>query len=827
VLACVAACTSPPPLGREDIGYTGCVEIREDGCTLRTDGALRVWSRHPSVAYLDGTVVGRGTVLEVAAAGYGVLEVVADAPAGTRRWSMALRPHDWPIEVEAARTAAREGRAADARAALEALSPLPAEGASLLARLVRSTDPARAVSLLEAAIPTHLERGNLRSAARDIDMLVRELSRQPGGARSVARWLAELPDVPSSLDHAWILQRVAMERAELAGDVRAGEAAAQRALELAERAGSDSKHLDSLHVLIRLQQHAGHHHDAVETAARAHAEAPPQQRPSTALTLAWAVVFADLAGQPTDRDAVPLFRQARARPEELRALAKWSAELGLAWAERHQPEVASARLSALPDLAEQDVELELLARLLRAELSSADALEAAEHAVQLARAAAFQDMLARALHLQGLAQLEAGRLQDAARSLDEAGGVMTRQSRLVPAWRGRDLFVASWDRVVADHVRVLAALGRADDAVRVWRRHRSAYLASLQVSARREALPDVAQAALAGELARHAEVRRALHAVEAQARYAPSDRRPALLERAAALRKEARDCLDVVSAHLGGARPRPLEVGELLVGWIPDDGSGWVFATDATETTLLRSDLEPATMLDPLAARILEASVVRLVPAGPVRLGDLRLRGAAFEADVALDLHGAVGPPPPPDRVLVVADPTRDLPHAREEGAAVAARWRDQGVEVVELVGDAATATRVSEELVRADLFHYAGHGRWDDAGVRGWLPLAEGTALDAAEVLGLTRVPAVVVLAGCRAGRTREGLSLPGLGLAQAFLTAGSTAVLAASDDIPDASTKAWVLDMYDARFARAPGQTRAPHGEQGSTNPFRWMTR
>jgi CHAT domain-containing protein len=137
------------------------------------------------------------------------------------------------------------------------------------------------------------------------------------------------------------------------------------------------------------------------------------------------------------------------------------------------------------------------------------------------------------------------------------------------------------------------------------------------------------------------------------------------------------------------------------------------------------------------------------------------------------------------DRVLVVGDPNGDLPSAGDEARAVAESFPKERVTL--LLRDDATTAKVTEAIRTAGTFHDAGHGIY--SGLEGWesaLPLAKNGRLGVADVLSLAPAPGRVVLSGCDSAKS-EG-DAEGLGLAQAFVAAGSTEVLAPIRPVPDA---------------------------------------
>jgi len=101
--------------------------------------------------------------------------------------------------------------------------------------------------------------------------------------------------------------------------------------------------------------------------------------------------------------------------------------------------------------------------------------------------------------------------------------------------------------------------------------------------------------------------------------------------------------------------------------------------------------------------------------------------------------------------------------------------------------------------LPGAGLFHYAGHGIF--AGFAGWdsaLSLAEDSRLTLGDVLALRPAPAWVVLSSCDAGRSSEQAPGEGIGLANAFLLAGSQAVVAATRPVDDHAARELMRELY-----------------------------
>jgi CHAT domain-containing protein len=254
---------------------------------------------------------------------------------------------------------------------------------------------------------------------------------------------------------------------------------------------------------------------------------------------------------------------------------------------------------------------------------------------------------------------------------------------------------------------------------------------------------------------------------------------------------------------------------------------GWVgFAAEGPTVTAHRFELpesalaQPAELasrlIAPFAARIGRAERLRILPYGILRTVDfhaLPFRGdvllAAVPVAYGLDLGSpAPSQPAPERRALVVADPSEDLPAALLEADAVAAALRQgQPAWTTQILrGTEASAGEVRHALAGVDLLHYAGHGVFSGSG--GWksvLPLAGGTGLTLGDLLAFQRVPRWVVLSACDAGRSGADAPAEGLGLAHAFLLAGSREVIAATRPVGDRAAQELLTELY-RRWSPAP---------------------
>ena len=269
----------------------------------------------------------------------------------------------------------------------------------------------------------------------------------------------------------------------------------------------------------------------------------------------------------------------------------------------------------------------------------------------------------------------------------------------------------------------------------------------------------------------------------------------------------------------GRSEPPPLDTpGELTLAYFVG-AHGWHgFVVEAGRVrAVAMGDVDATAARDALSTKLLAPFDSEL---GRAR----RIAVLAYDAARSVDVHAlpwrgaplgaAVGVVYPLDRaargasldtiasprVLLVADPTSDLKGARAELESVANALTNSGGWAVTVLRDKrATGDAVRSGLASADLFHYAGHGRF--AGRDGWasaLRLAEHGELSVADILALPRAPRAVFLLGCDTARDSGEADGQGLGLAQAFLVVGARAVVAASRPVDDAATAAIATEIY-----------------------------
>lgn len=172
-------------------------------------------------------------------------------------------------------------------------------------------------------------------------------------------------------------------------------------------------------------------------------------------------------------------------------------------------------------------------------------------------------------------------------------------------------------------------------------------------------------------------------------------------------------------------------------------------------------------------------------------------------------------------RVLLVADPTQDLPGAAAEGAALQQLLSRTGLALDTLTGREATRTRILAALASGayDVLHYAGHA-WFDARdpARGGLVCAGRDVLRGADLETIGNLPALVFCNACEAARvrrvpararraalTRTQSRRAAPGMAEAFLAGGVANFLGTHWPVGDESALVFSRTLHESLLAGA----------------------
>lgn len=783
---------SPKPLPPPEVDYDGCSAVWMPGpvCVLEPEKPLRLW-----------VAAGPNAPMEVRVDGNGV-DVSSEPILGGRRYSLTLPAGATSLAVHVDRRA--EWRLSIASS--------------------KSEKPAGARDAL----------AEVREEAVKIDGLIRagDLS---AARQALAAW--RLPPRPTAQSRmfvhyfrGWLAEREA--------DYRTALQELQAALEIAERVKLDRRRWQAEQELAVVWRALGRSTEAARIfeRLRRHSEAKDDcERAGLLNNQAWSELLGREAGESFG-NPTPLLEQALALYETCpaaKAEKKANLLLNLALADLQEKRAArvpqlltrARELAPHPPLLNRLWSLDLEGRRALLEGSAAAALRSFEEQADLAAQTNSFDGALRARFGEARAFDALGEGDKALGSLGAAEALLDEQSLQIPINEGRETFVAARESVVMLHLELLLARGRDGEALEVARHARGRLLRQLAQLDRLASLPAEKRDERSRLLSEYQSRRALLEARAADDWKLPADERQ---QEEAARRQDAaaaNKLLDAAFLVVGESAARPPEVrppvrsGELVLTFHPLR-SGWVgFAADdrgvaARRLTLApeelaRPDLVASRLLLPFRPQIERAQRLRIVPSGRLEAVDFHALPFAGDALVAarpvvygLDL-GAVagGRPPEQRRALLVADPRGDLPGAAAESVAVRKVLQsDPRPWIVDQLSDAtASADAVRRRLAAAELFHYAGHGSF--AGFGGWdssLLLANKTRLTLGDLLALDKLPRWVVLSGCDTGRSQAEAPVAGLGLAHAFLLAGSQEVVASTRPTDDRSLPVFFAELY-----------------------------
>lgn len=421
-----------------------------------------------------------------------------------------------------------------------------------------------------------------------------------------------------------------------------------------------------------------------------------------------------------------------------------------------------------------------------------------------------------------LAYAQHGDVGAADKAFDRADKLLKQHSLAVPIHRGRGEFLSQRHYATRKRVAFLLRQKRDKEAMDQVRRSQAQLLLGTQWQAQHRSLSGERLKLWRQGLTTVRESQARLVAATAEVRRVATSRLPAARAELARSGSAARAQLDAFlaqSTHLSSSiQLRPADPGELLLAFFDLD-DGWAgFAQTEDATIVLRGaklpDPEAAKdarsealftgLVLPFAEQVAKASRVRIFAPPALQALDIHSmleRAAPGESAPAvaygLDVGGRNTPAPRPDRgTLIVADPTDDLPLARQEGELIADALADNASLLLQ--GDMATRTRVLAEIGRAAAFHFAGHANVTDDGWHTALSLAEDATLTVGDVLTLERVPRTVVLNACGSGRNKAFGSVIDMGLAHAFVAAGARATVATRRAVRDSTALGFSRAFY-----------------------------
>jgi hypothetical protein len=802
--------------------------------------------------HADETPLSKGKRLRVQAAPTSQ-RLVARATKDGRvaEYLLALEPRVTVPALDDAERLRKEGKRANARALLAPLidDSRPIVRARATGKVARvdgaDGNEAGLVSGLETAISLAHENNAAWDEVNERGALAYHylVSWQRGKARSTLQPVAELGKVSleASLYGRYYEGCLAAE----AGDLRTALGHFAFVDEQAERLGvDDNLTLSSFAAHWDALQRAGREQEAAVLVQRAYKRVAAQptacKREELLNNIGWfELERRDVEGESADARllrAAKDFEDSIANAAECKDagllglgranLARVRLELGSV--EQAQEELAKAELSG-PALNNEQAasRLEVEGRVALAQKKHAIATAAFERLALLARTSAVASQLRIATFGQAQALEASGAFAKAEAAYDELERLLDDEALLVPLGEGRGSFLNRTNEATVAHLELLlrpqpGKPSRAQEAFALARRGRARALRMLRWIDRIGAFSSEEVKDWDRTLESYRSERASLEKegqddwklsnselkAATEARKDRDAKQRAAFEAALAMLNPGHS-----NAQISLKMPRE---GELFLLFHPA-ASGWIgFAAGAASTRVIRipaipNNLDPQglseRLLAPFKAEIEGATRLRVFPYGslsPIAWHALPFDGAPLQARVPVEYGLDIGEPerhdPSDRRALVVVDPRGDLQSAREEAQVVNTALSSVGIGVDILQGQSAAQTALRDGLERANTvaFHYAGHGVF--GGRDGWesvLPLADGGVFTVSDVLALKHVPARVVLSGCETGATDQSAGV-GLGIAQAFLVAGASWVVASSRPVNDVATLELMKSFY-----------------------------
>ena len=151
-------------------------------------------------------------------------------------------------------------------------------------------------------------------------------------------------------------------------------------------------------------------------------------------------------------------------------------------------------------------------------------------------------------------------------------------------------------------------------------------------------------------------------------------------------------------------------------------------------------------------------------------------------------------------KVLLVSDPTSNLPGAAKEAEAVKTILeQSERVDVEFLHQDEATVENVTAALRRADILHYCGHAFFDGPGPdESGLILAGDVSFTGEDLRKIDPLPRMAFVNACEAGRVRGEPPTKAVAFAELFLHSGMDAYLGTFWEVGDDAAALFATTVY-----------------------------
>lgn len=839
---CGTAPSEPEALPlRMSVQFAGCAEVRPGPvCALKTETStsrLRLWVEVESAARIEVLVDGvRRDAPEVAtrdSAGHSLdlpvpsgahsVEVVATLDGRKGAYRLPLVASVVCPAVEEAQAQRRRGELSGAldtvrQAMATSQDACLARARGLEARLLLDTDLSdQAIAAFEMAVSAQQASGDALAWTKDALTLAYVLITKARDFDAARRWFGEV-EPAAGLVHE-VNGYLPYYRSLLAlevGDLRLAMFELERSYLAAERLGLNRLRVGVAQMRAELMGLLGRGEEAVallENLATARNGLSDCDRADCLNTVGWVQLRSNFSGASVGLDpreaferALALYHDSCPRPAmEANALVNLALlELSTGNSEqarRYLAEAQSRRVTGDDFMA--GWMLDLTGRLALLDGKATEALAVYEEMARSAKGLSegrWRASLGRARALEA-----SDRRREAILQYEQAELLLDEQLRLVPLSEGRAGFAADRELGAQRLIGLLLAKKQSQQAFAVARRSAGRVGFAASGLLRVGQLESGAKEKWEQNIGEFRAARSDLSDLETRRRGAATDEVASLDQSIAAAEAAARAALDRAYEAVGTPRttlhaPQLGESEAMLLFHLVDTGRLAVFFFRQGEPVLAKIVAVPAVdasasvvadlLLAPFADELAKVQALRVVATGPVSSVDFSVlpwRGGALVDTVAvayaLDL-----PQPAATKVIhsgvVVADPTATLAAAPAEAAFVAQRleqYLGPGA-VTRVFGQSLDRTTFAELLMKADIIHFAGHGvRRGLEGFASSVILARGQFFDVGDVLSLPAVPSVVVLSACESAATESSQGTArGLGLAQAFVLAGTDLVIA-----------------------------------------------
>lgn len=409
----------------------------------------------------------------------------------------------------------------------------------------------------------------------------------------------------------------------------------------------------------------------------------------------------------------------------------------------------------------------------------------------------------------------------------EAQNHVERESLQAPIHSGRESFLAHRQKATQAYVQSLLQTEKVQEALSIVQHARSQLLRSLQWNSRTSELNAAKKAQWQTAMAHYKQNRSELQQLKQNLWQLPQNELPQAKRDIQKLEDKVTNNLDSTFALLDlnrTAYEKPINVhgpssGEVVLTYFKLKQS-WV-AFIQTKNGLSKKTLGKLPALEnrnelaqvliaPFTEALTTSEKLLIQPWGKLRQVDfhslpLKNRPLITYTQIAYSLgirEATKKPTTEHTRALVVTDPSGNLPLARQEALAVVDILNQNPHMQVQLIeANQADATSVEQALLQSDIFHYAGHGEFNQNVISdSALILANNSQLNVGDILALPKAPRHVVLSACESAKTDKAFPLEGLGLAQAFALAGSESVIATSRPVKDELSEFITTKLYES---------------------------